>query len=112
MFGVSFLELLVVLVVALLVFGPDKLPEIAKTLGKVSGELKRNADALRREFYNNIYPPPEEIKQRIDFQQRQLVSTDTTKSETPPNDQNREESENAGHTTTEQPDSGAEKPTH
>lgn len=62
MFGLSFFELLAIFTVALLVFGPEKLPEIAKLLGKFSGELKRTSDSVRREFYNSIYPPAEELQ--------------------------------------------------
>lgn len=50
MFGLSFSEILIVLVVALLVFGPARLPEIARTLGKTMGELRRAMDEVRFEF--------------------------------------------------------------
>lgn len=39
-------EILVILVVALLVFGPEKLPSLARTLGK----LVRKVNSLRDEF--------------------------------------------------------------
>jgi TatA/E family protein of Tat protein translocase len=64
MFGMSVFELMFVFVIALLVFGPEKLPEMAKKLGKASGELKKHSDNVRREFYNAIYPPTEEIGYR------------------------------------------------
>ena len=67
MFGLSFFEVLFILVIALLVFGPEKLPEFAKALGKVTGELKKNTDALRKEFYNSVYPPASQI--RNDFRE-------------------------------------------
>ena len=41
MFDLGIQELIVVFVVALLVFGPKRLPEIAKSMGKGIGELKR-----------------------------------------------------------------------
>jgi TatA/E family protein of Tat protein translocase len=46
MFGISFNELLIVLGVALLILGPDKLPELARSLGKGLNELKRATDDI------------------------------------------------------------------
>ncbi len=48
MFGIGFTELLLVLVVALLVLGPDKLPEVARTLAKAYNELRRTGLDLKR----------------------------------------------------------------
>jgi sec-independent protein translocase protein TatA len=41
MFGLGFQELLVVLVIALLLFGGNKLPEVGSALGKAIREFKR-----------------------------------------------------------------------
>ncbi len=41
MFDIGLQELIVIFTVAILVFGPKRLPELAKTLGKGLGELKR-----------------------------------------------------------------------
>ncbi len=40
-------DLLVILVIALIVFGPKKLPELAKTLGKAMGELKKTTEEVK-----------------------------------------------------------------
>lgn len=48
MFGLGFAEILVILVVALLVFGPDRLPELARSLGRGLGEFRRASNDLRR----------------------------------------------------------------
>ena len=40
-------DLLVVLAIALVVFGPKKLPELAKTIGKTLGELKKTTDEIK-----------------------------------------------------------------
>lgn len=43
-------ELLVILVVALMVLGPDKLPGVLKTLGKVFGEFKKYQNMAKAEI--------------------------------------------------------------
>jgi TatA/E family protein of Tat protein translocase len=48
MFGLGFTEILVILVVALVVFGPDRLPELARNLGKGLAEFRRASNDLRR----------------------------------------------------------------
>ncbi|HOI07959.1 MAG TPA: twin-arginine translocase TatA/TatE family subunit [Deltaproteobacteria bacterium] len=50
MFGIGGQELLFILILALIVLGPSKLPEIAKTLGKVMGEFNRATNDLKREI--------------------------------------------------------------
>lgn len=44
------LEILVIAIFALIVFGPRKLPDIARTVGKVLGELRRTANEFKTEF--------------------------------------------------------------
>ena len=41
------LDLLVILVIALIVFGPKKLPELAKTIGGAIGELKKTTEDVK-----------------------------------------------------------------
>lgn len=45
-FGVGPTEIFVVLIVILVLFGPDKLPEIAKRIGGASREIRENLDSL------------------------------------------------------------------
>ncbi len=40
MFGVGFSEILVILMIALLLFGADRLPKIARSMGKAVDEFK------------------------------------------------------------------------
>ena len=48
MFGIGPQELLVILVVGLLVLGPKRLPEIARSLGKGLAEFRRASSDLRQ----------------------------------------------------------------
>jgi Tat protein translocase TatB subunit len=74
MFGVSFFEFVLILVVALVVFGPEKLPEIARMIGKVTGDFQKTSNALRREFYNAVYEPAKEDLNRAKTEIAQLRS--------------------------------------
>ncbi|MFW6055308.1 MAG: Sec-independent protein translocase protein TatB [Thermodesulfobacteriota bacterium] len=48
MFGIGTTEVLIILVVALLVIGPSKLPEVAKALGKGMAEFKKMSSDVKR----------------------------------------------------------------
>ncbi len=48
MFGIGAWEMLLIGVVALLVFGPKRLPELARSMGKGLAELRRASSDLRR----------------------------------------------------------------
>ena len=50
MFGIGMTELMVILVIGLLVLGPKRLPEMARSLGKGLNEFRRASGDLRREF--------------------------------------------------------------
>ncbi|MFW6415408.1 MAG: twin-arginine translocase TatA/TatE family subunit [Thermodesulfobacteriota bacterium] len=47
MFGIGTTEILIILVVALLVIGPTKLPEVAKSLGRGMAEFKRMSSDVK-----------------------------------------------------------------
>lgn len=48
MFGLGMPEILMILAIALIVIGPKKLPDLAKTLGRAMGEFKRSAQDFKR----------------------------------------------------------------
>ena len=52
MFGVGPEELVLILIIALIVLGPERMPKVARDLGRVVGDLRRTSDQLREEFLN------------------------------------------------------------
>lgn len=54
MFGISFSELLLVGLVALLVLGPERLPGAARTAGLWIGRLKRSFNTIKQEVEREI----------------------------------------------------------
>ncbi len=54
MFDVGFQEMLLIMVLALIVFGPSKLPELGKMIGRAMREFKRASDEFRSTVETNL----------------------------------------------------------
>ena len=87
MFDVSFSELLVVAVVALLVIGPEKLPKVARTIGALTGRIQRYASQVKEEVnrelrFEELQKLQQEIKQSVGnvqaSVQQQLAEVEST----------------------------------
>lgn len=50
MFGIGMPELIVILIIALIVFGPKKLPEMGKALGRAIKEFRKTSQELKEEI--------------------------------------------------------------
>lgn len=69
MFGIGFQEMLIILVVVLIFFGPKRLPDLAKSLGKGIAEFKKASeevrkgieDAVKEESAAETPKPPEDL---------------------------------------------------
>ena len=48
--GLGYSEIAIIMVIALIVIGPRKLPELMRNFGKIMGQLRRASDDLRREI--------------------------------------------------------------
>lgn len=56
--NLGFGEIIVIILVALLVFGPSKLPEVGRTVGKSLREFRRATSNLKAEFEQDLEEPP------------------------------------------------------
>ncbi len=50
LFGIGPLEILLIAAIALIVFGPERLPEMARQVGKLIGDVRRTTNELTGEF--------------------------------------------------------------
>jgi sec-independent protein translocase protein TatB len=55
MFGLGFGEIVIILVLALVLLGPQKLPEVAKQFGKGLRDFKKASDDLKGQFEKEFY---------------------------------------------------------
>ncbi|MBN2333801.1 MAG: twin-arginine translocase TatA/TatE family subunit [Deltaproteobacteria bacterium] len=66
MFGIGMPELILILVVALVVIGPKKLPDLAKSLGRGMAEFRRATDDLKDSIYAEDKKPTEtDVQQAV-----------------------------------------------
>jgi|SRR5688572_20530369 len=82
----GFQELLIIFVIALLVFGPKKLPELGKSLGKGLREFKKATDDLKSNWEDQVREVEEPIRETV----RDIENTGqdiSAEFETPPSPQ-------------------------
>jgi len=67
MLNIGFSEAVIIFVVALIVLGPEKLPELGKFLGKLSLELKKGIAEIKKELeIEDLEEEIKEIKEEIE----------------------------------------------
>ena len=70
MFNLGMPELIVIFIVALLVFGPKKLPELGKSLGRAINEFKHASQEFKDHLESEV--GTSEIKEELLKQQKEL----------------------------------------
>ena len=79
MFDVSFSELLVIAVVALLVIGPEKLPKVARTLGAFVGRMQRYMAQVKEEVNREMrFEELQKLQQEIKHAVEKTVEQEST----------------------------------
>lgn len=73
MFGIGLPELILIMAVALIVVGPEKLPDLAKSLGRGIVELKKAASSLKDSFNEEDEKSPEWERHDTDKQPNKLL---------------------------------------
>ncbi|MBI3989921.1 MAG: twin-arginine translocase TatA/TatE family subunit [candidate division NC10 bacterium] len=63
MFGLGIQELLIIFIIALLIFGPKKLPDLGKALGRGIAEFRKASDEIRDGIVSQIRLDEQEVSQ-------------------------------------------------
>ena len=72
MFGVGLPEFAVIAVIAIFVFGPDKLPDLARQAGRMARQVKQMANNARDELREELGPEYADLELR-DLDPREIV---------------------------------------
>lgn len=80
MFGnIGFPELLIILAIALLIFGPKKLPEVSKSIGRALREFRRASDEIKGKIEQEIQASEfKEIKDELKKDLTQDITKEVT----------------------------------
>jgi len=76
MFDISFMELLIILMVALIVIGPERLPTVARTIGHLYGRCRNFMYSVRTDIHNEMRM--EELKKMQSSVQDTVDSLETS----------------------------------
>ena len=80
MLSIGFTEIAVIVAVALIVVGPERLPREIRRLGRMYGQMRRAADELRRAFVLEAdRQDAEERMERLRERRRQIAERDANR---------------------------------
>jgi len=98
MFGIGGGELVLIMFIALMLFGSDKIPEIARTMGKIMAQLKNATNDIKseiqkgaeangldktfQEMHGNFTGLTDNIHKEISKAQTQMLADTTVKTDT------------------------------
>ncbi|MBE0661208.1 MAG: twin-arginine translocase TatA/TatE family subunit [Bacteroidales bacterium] len=71
-FNISGGEIFVILLIVFIVFGPSKIPEVARSLGRMMNEVKKASSDISREFRNETSVIERDLKKTTDSLKKDL----------------------------------------
>ncbi len=87
-------ELIIILLIAVVVVGPGKLPDVARSMGKALNEFRRTTSGVKREFEDALNfedPPP---KTNIKKENKKPSPTENVENDNPIEPENTKDEEN------------------
>ena len=81
MFGIGFSELIVIFIVALVVLGPEKLQEFAKSLGKFISNVNNFSENIKEEINVSLTPQIENKQEKNEFKKRDTALIESKESD-------------------------------
>jgi len=78
MFGLGFTEILILILIAFLVFGPERFPAVAKNFIKLLNELRRAFTEVKSEFYDVQTEAEKQFQQITNFTDKDAMSIKNT----------------------------------
>ncbi len=84
MFGIGIQELIIIVIIALIIVGPKKLPDLAKTLGKGFNEFKKATDGITEDIKDTLKEdkkPDDERKDSLLMKKPETQETKTNSSD-------------------------------
>jgi sec-independent protein translocase protein TatB len=102
MFNIGGGELLVIMLIALIVLGPQRLPDAARTVGRVMGELRRVSSGFQQELKDAFDPDADDASPARRKESVPLAST-VAKAEKSAGEQSRAKKSASGEPATDEP---------
>jgi sec-independent protein translocase protein TatB len=65
MFGMSMTEIVIIAILALVLLGPDKLPDAARTIGKTVKDLRKVSEGLKEQIQSELLKAEREVDKAI-----------------------------------------------